>query len=171
MKTWVSYRYSCQILDDGGDLTHWIYKKYPSLFTKIKGIVEESVTGVYRLVCHNAWIRSLEVILHLTCTCPLISGCTSWSKWASCVFLPWMLTTLWPSRNLTTFTAARSPYWMGSESCCDHKHVIKPVQQWPDCVKLLFQFKANYWRHVWRKTVGGVWIWRGQCNKSLTCAS
>ncbi|KAM4572528.1 S-adenosylhomocysteine hydrolase-like protein 1 isoform 3-T3 [Odontesthes bonariensis] len=37
------------ILDDGGDLTHWIYKKYPSLFTKIKGIVEESVTGVYRL--------------------------------------------------------------------------------------------------------------------------
>ncbi|XP_028263373.1 S-adenosylhomocysteine hydrolase-like protein 1 isoform X1 [Parambassis ranga] len=37
------------ILDDGGDLTHWIYKKYPSLFKRIKGIVEESVTGVYRL--------------------------------------------------------------------------------------------------------------------------
>uniref|UniRef100_A0A8D3C8U3 S-adenosyl-L-homocysteine hydrolase NAD binding domain-containing protein n=1 Tax=Scophthalmus maximus TaxID=52904 RepID=A0A8D3C8U3_SCOMX len=37
------------ILDDGGDLTHWIYKKYPSLFKKLKGIVEESVTGVYRL--------------------------------------------------------------------------------------------------------------------------
>ncbi|XP_047195682.1 S-adenosylhomocysteine hydrolase-like protein 1 isoform X4 [Hippoglossus stenolepis] len=37
------------ILDDGGDLTHWIYKKYPSLFKKVKGIVEESVTGVYRL--------------------------------------------------------------------------------------------------------------------------
>ncbi|XP_072241714.1 S-adenosylhomocysteine hydrolase-like protein 1 isoform X1 [Leuresthes tenuis] len=37
------------ILDDGGDLTHWIYKKYPSLFPTIKGIVEESVTGVYRL--------------------------------------------------------------------------------------------------------------------------
>ncbi|XP_062276189.1 S-adenosylhomocysteine hydrolase-like protein 1 isoform X1 [Scomber scombrus] len=37
------------ILDDGGDLTHWIYKKYPSRFKKIKGIVEESVTGVYRL--------------------------------------------------------------------------------------------------------------------------
>ncbi|KAK9516840.1 hypothetical protein VZT92_024750 [Zoarces viviparus] len=37
------------ILDDGGDLTHWIYKKHPSLFKNIKGIVEESVTGIYRL--------------------------------------------------------------------------------------------------------------------------
>ncbi|XP_029377972.1 S-adenosylhomocysteine hydrolase-like protein 1 isoform X3 [Echeneis naucrates] len=37
------------ILDDGGDLTHWIYKKYPSLFKRLKGIVEESVTGIYRL--------------------------------------------------------------------------------------------------------------------------
>ncbi|XP_042351829.1 S-adenosylhomocysteine hydrolase-like protein 1 isoform X2 [Plectropomus leopardus] len=37
------------ILDDGGDLTHWIYKKHPSLFKRMKGIVEESVTGIYRL--------------------------------------------------------------------------------------------------------------------------
>uniref|UniRef100_A0A8D0B4X3 S-adenosyl-L-homocysteine hydrolase NAD binding domain-containing protein n=1 Tax=Sander lucioperca TaxID=283035 RepID=A0A8D0B4X3_SANLU len=37
------------ILDDGGDLTHWIYKKHPGLFKKIIGIVEESVTGIYRL--------------------------------------------------------------------------------------------------------------------------
>ncbi|XP_032380328.1 S-adenosylhomocysteine hydrolase-like protein 1 isoform X1 [Etheostoma spectabile] len=37
------------ILDDGGDLTHWIYKKHPGLFKKIVGIVEESVTGIYRL--------------------------------------------------------------------------------------------------------------------------
>ncbi|KAM6936815.1 S-adenosylhomocysteine hydrolase-like protein 1 [Xenentodon cancila] len=37
------------ILDDGGDLTHWIYKKYPSVFKNIRGVVEESVTGVYRL--------------------------------------------------------------------------------------------------------------------------
>ncbi|XP_055797229.1 putative adenosylhomocysteinase 3 [Salvelinus fontinalis] len=37
------------ILDDGGDLTHWIDKKYPSIFKMIKGIVEESVTGVHRL--------------------------------------------------------------------------------------------------------------------------
>uniref|UniRef100_A0A4W5KE68 S-adenosyl-L-homocysteine hydrolase NAD binding domain-containing protein n=1 Tax=Hucho hucho TaxID=62062 RepID=A0A4W5KE68_9TELE len=38
-----------QILDDGGDLTHWIFKKYPNMFKMIKGIVEESVTGVHRL--------------------------------------------------------------------------------------------------------------------------
>uniref|UniRef100_A0A8C6TG07 Adenosylhomocysteinase like 1 n=1 Tax=Neogobius melanostomus TaxID=47308 RepID=A0A8C6TG07_9GOBI len=37
------------ILDDGGDLTHWMYKKYPNVFKKIRGIVEESVTGVHRL--------------------------------------------------------------------------------------------------------------------------
>uniref|UniRef100_A0A3B4BDV2 S-adenosyl-L-homocysteine hydrolase NAD binding domain-containing protein n=1 Tax=Periophthalmus magnuspinnatus TaxID=409849 RepID=A0A3B4BDV2_9GOBI len=36
------------ILDDGGDMTHWIQKKYPSIFKQLKGIVEESATGVYR---------------------------------------------------------------------------------------------------------------------------
>ncbi len=37
------------MLDDGGDATHWLLKKYPSMFSSIKGIVEESVTGVHRL--------------------------------------------------------------------------------------------------------------------------
>uniref|UniRef100_A0A146LRX9 Adenosylhomocysteinase n=2 Tax=Lygus hesperus TaxID=30085 RepID=A0A146LRX9_LYGHE len=37
------------ILDDGGDATHLMLKKYPTLFKAIKGIVEESVTGVHRL--------------------------------------------------------------------------------------------------------------------------
>nr|CAB3220658.1 putative adenosylhomocysteinase 3 [Phallusia mammillata] len=37
------------ILDDGGDLTHSIIKKYPTIFRGMKGIVEESVTGVHRL--------------------------------------------------------------------------------------------------------------------------
>jgi len=37
------------ILDDGGDLTHSIIKKYPHVFRNMKGIVEESVTGVHRL--------------------------------------------------------------------------------------------------------------------------
>ena len=36
------------ILDDGGDLTHSIIKKYPDVFRNMKGIVEESVTGVHR---------------------------------------------------------------------------------------------------------------------------
>lgn len=30
-------------------MTHWLLKRYPSLFSAIKGIVEESVTGVHRL--------------------------------------------------------------------------------------------------------------------------
>ena len=33
------------ILDDGGDATHWMIKKYPDKFDKCQGIVEESVTG------------------------------------------------------------------------------------------------------------------------------
>ncbi|XP_053203334.1 adenosylhomocysteinase-like 1 isoform X2 [Panonychus citri] len=37
------------ILDDGGDATHLLIKKYPAAFHLIKGIVEESVTGVHRL--------------------------------------------------------------------------------------------------------------------------
>ncbi|ESO08776.1 hypothetical protein HELRODRAFT_186768 [Helobdella robusta] len=37
------------ILDDGGDATHLILKKYPAIFGLVKGIVEESVTGVHRL--------------------------------------------------------------------------------------------------------------------------
>ncbi|XP_028968059.1 adenosylhomocysteinase-like 1 [Galendromus occidentalis] len=37
------------ILDDGGDATHLMLKKYPATFNLIKGIVEESVTGVHRL--------------------------------------------------------------------------------------------------------------------------
>ncbi|CAF1400964.1 unnamed protein product [Didymodactylos carnosus] len=37
------------ILDDGGDLTHYMQKHFPTLFNSIKGIVEESVTGVHRL--------------------------------------------------------------------------------------------------------------------------
>ncbi|XP_055333763.1 S-adenosylhomocysteine hydrolase-like protein 1 [Paramacrobiotus metropolitanus] len=37
------------ILDDGGDLTHWLVKKYPGVLKECRGIVEESITGVHRL--------------------------------------------------------------------------------------------------------------------------
>jgi adenosylhomocysteinase len=40
------------ILDDGGDLTLWIHKKYPQLFSgadPIRGLSEETTTGVHRL--------------------------------------------------------------------------------------------------------------------------
>lgn len=38
------------ILDDGGDLTDLILKQYPELYKGIKGISEETTTGVHRLV-------------------------------------------------------------------------------------------------------------------------
>jgi adenosylhomocysteinase len=37
------------ILDDGGDLTLILYKKYPKLLKGIRGITEETTTGVHRL--------------------------------------------------------------------------------------------------------------------------
>lgn len=40
---------SPQILDDGGDLTHCLHRDHRNVFAEIKGIVEESVTGVHRL--------------------------------------------------------------------------------------------------------------------------
>lgn len=37
------------ILDDGGDLTILVHEKHPELMTEIKGISEETTTGVHRL--------------------------------------------------------------------------------------------------------------------------
>src|SRR4026207_837119 len=37
------------ILDDGGDLTNMVLDKYPELIQHVKGITEETTTGVHRL--------------------------------------------------------------------------------------------------------------------------
>ena len=37
------------ILDDGGDLTQVMHEKYPELMREVKGISEETTTGVHRL--------------------------------------------------------------------------------------------------------------------------
>ena len=37
------------ILDDGGDLTNMVHEKYPELLSGIKGLSEETTTGVHRL--------------------------------------------------------------------------------------------------------------------------
>jgi adenosylhomocysteinase len=37
------------ILDDGGDLTNWVHEKRPELLSGIKGISEETTTGVHAL--------------------------------------------------------------------------------------------------------------------------
>ncbi len=38
------------VLDDGGDLTAILHKKYPQMLEKIHGITEETTTGVHRLL-------------------------------------------------------------------------------------------------------------------------
>ncbi|WP_437230964.1 adenosylhomocysteinase [Planctomicrobium sp. SH661] len=42
------------ILDDGGDLTLMVHEKYPELMQGIKGLTEETTTGVHRLVQMHA---------------------------------------------------------------------------------------------------------------------
>ena len=37
------------ILDDGGDLTAYVHEKHPELISEIKGITEETTTGVHNL--------------------------------------------------------------------------------------------------------------------------
>src|SRR5512140_773546 len=37
------------VLDDGGDLTRLLHEKYPDLMKDVKGITEETTTGVHRL--------------------------------------------------------------------------------------------------------------------------
>merc|ERR1719348_2186027 len=38
------------ILDDGGDLTNLVHEKYPQLLPQIRGVSEETTTGVHNLV-------------------------------------------------------------------------------------------------------------------------
>ncbi|OAF66103.1 hypothetical protein A3Q56_06174 [Intoshia linei] len=53
------------ILDDGGDLTNYVHEKYPDLCTGIRGITEETTTGISNLLnLHNQnklKIRSINV--------------------------------------------------------------------------------------------------------------
>jgi adenosylhomocysteinase len=37
------------ILDDGGDLTAWVHEKHPNMLAEIKGVSEETTTGVHHL--------------------------------------------------------------------------------------------------------------------------
>ncbi len=37
------------ILDDGGDLTLLMHQKYPEMLANIRGVSEETTTGVHRL--------------------------------------------------------------------------------------------------------------------------
>ena len=48
------------LLDDGGDLTSMIHKEYPHLIGEIKGVSEETTTGVLRL-CDMAKEGSLKI--------------------------------------------------------------------------------------------------------------
>ena len=42
------------LLDDGGDLTEWVHEKHPKLLPGIKGVSEETTTGVHKLYQRHA---------------------------------------------------------------------------------------------------------------------
>ena len=52
------------ILDDGGDLTHHLYKNYPDKFNNISGIVEENIAGKY-LANHLTYHLTYHLANHL----------------------------------------------------------------------------------------------------------
>uniref|UniRef100_A0A3B4BMA1 S-adenosyl-L-homocysteine hydrolase NAD binding domain-containing protein n=1 Tax=Periophthalmus magnuspinnatus TaxID=409849 RepID=A0A3B4BMA1_9GOBI len=66
------------ILDDGGDLTHWVYKKYPSTFKKVRGIVEESVTGVHRLYQLSKAGKLCVPAMNVNDSCSFCGGLWLW---------------------------------------------------------------------------------------------
>ncbi len=37
------------LIDDGGDLTNWVHEKHPDMLANIKGVSEETTTGVHNL--------------------------------------------------------------------------------------------------------------------------
>ena len=42
------------LLDDGGDITEWVHEKHPELLSEIKGVSEETTTGVHKLYERHA---------------------------------------------------------------------------------------------------------------------
>ena len=46
---WPKGEGSNMILDDGGDLTGWVHQKHPNLLPEIRGVSEETTTGVHNL--------------------------------------------------------------------------------------------------------------------------
>lgn len=54
------------VLDDGGDMTHVLIKKHPAVAKNVRGIVEESLTGVHRLyqLCQAGKLSAPAMNIH-----------------------------------------------------------------------------------------------------------
>ena len=57
------------ILDDGGDLTNLVHQKYPKLLEEIKGLSEETTTGV-----HNLYKYETGYSFHFCCITSFFSA-------------------------------------------------------------------------------------------------
>ena len=69
------------ILDDGGDLTNLAHTKYPHLLEGVKGISEETTTGVknlYKLLkAGSLRVPAINVNDSVTKVCPTLKECSS----------------------------------------------------------------------------------------------
>jgi len=65
------------VLDDGGDATHVLVKKFPAVAKQLRGIVEDSLTGVHRLyqmVKSSAGLHAPAINIHDAVTRTMINN-------------------------------------------------------------------------------------------------
>ena len=110
------------LLDDGGDATHVLITKFPAVAKHMRGIVEESITGVHRLYQVSSTKNFLKIPSNFQSSCKI----TCCSNTFSCRYFiyAWLQsllqisqskqtnTELVPKRNLPTF-----PSMMGKFPC------------------------------------------------------
>ena len=59
------------LLDDGGDATHVLITKFPAVAKHMRGIVEESITGVHRLYQVSSTKNFLKIPSNFQSTCKI----------------------------------------------------------------------------------------------------
>ena len=59
------------LLDDGGDATHVLITKFPAVAKHMRGIVEESITGVHRLYQVSSTKNFLKIPSNFQSSCKI----------------------------------------------------------------------------------------------------
>ena len=58
---------SLKILDDGGDATQMMIQKFPGASRHMRGVVEDTITGVHRCIHYNQLLTLLVKINFTGC--------------------------------------------------------------------------------------------------------
>ena len=127
------------LLDDGGDATHVLITKFPAVAKHMRGIVEESITGVHRLYqvssTKTSWKlpKKFNFTYKITfCSLPKVPN---WLLQPSTCMMP--LPALWS----TITTVKKNPLLMLS------RYEVLWIVDYP-IKQTLHSFKANHWYNV-----------------------